>query len=82
MSAWTCTTSCFRVGLPPHIVDAGTMPSRTPAILMDAQEGVLGDYYSACPILPPRPPPSCLKRGWYTFPNFYAALHEEGSWFN
>ena len=48
---------------------------------MVAQEGMLGGYYSACPISPPRPP-GCPKREWYTFPNFYAALHEEGSWFN
>lgn len=26
--------------------------------------------------------PGRPKREWYTFPNFYAALHEEGSWFN
>ena len=27
-------------------------------------------------------PPARPKREWYTSPNFYAVLHEEGLWFN
>ena len=33
-------------------------------------------------LLQSAPPPGRPRREWYTFLNFYAVLHEEGSWFN
>ena len=37
--------------------------------------------FTCCYSQPPHLP-GCPKREWYTFLNFYAVLHEEGSWFN
>ena len=33
-------------------------------------------------LLQSAPPPGRPRREWYTFLNFYAVPHEEGSWFN